>query len=587
MKLLQALLALFACAFLPLHAASLADLTYATTDGKISITNCDTAAKGKLVIPDTIDGKPVTKIGGDTFRSCASLTSITFQGTAPTVGWEENRGSAFTNVADGAVALVTIEELTSFGASGADWNGLTVDTILTWTTTNEEVSITDCDEAATGELIIPDTIGGKSVTSIGTFAFYKCTGLTSITIPDGVNSIGESSFERCTSLTMIEVGAENLNYTGIDGVLFNKEKTVLHTYPAGKTGDNYAIPDGVTSIGEWAFELCTSLTSITIPDGVTSIGEWAFELCTSLPSITIPDSVTSIGDYAFYECPSLTSITIGNGVTSIGQAAFASCLSLTSITIPDGVTSIRKTAFYNCTSLTSITIPDGVTSIGESAFEFCINLTSITIPDSVTSIGDRAFKNCTSLTSITFLGTAPTVGTDAFSGVANGAEALVTIETLRFFGESGDDWNGLTVSRVSQLEVQLAQMTAERDAAIAERDTRPTAELLATVEAERDARPTQESYDALIAALSLRPTQASFDAVKADRDARPTIGEVKDARLGSVVLQPDGANNNITIRFSIEETDDFRTWTKRDQINEVTVPLEASKRFYRFALENE
>ena len=151
----------------------------------------------------------------------------------------------------------------------------------------------------------------------------------------------------------------------------------------------------------------------------------------------------------------------------------------------------------------------------------------------------------------------------------------MTIEALSSFGEVGSEWNGLTLGSTEappqSLEVQLAQMTAERDAAILE----------------RDARPNQESYDALIAALSLRPTQASFDAVKADRDARPTIGEVKDARLGSVVLQPDGANNNITIRFSIEETDDFRTWTKRDEINEITVPLEVGKRFYRFVLEDE
>ena len=120
----------------------------------------------------------------------------------------------------------------------------------------------------------------------------------------------------------------------------------------------------VTSIGDWAFEYCSSLTSITIPDSVTSIGEGAFCGCDSLTSITIPDSVTSIGDWAFYDCSSLTSITIPESVTSIGNWAFEYCSSLTSITIPDSVTSIGDYAFYFCSSLTSVTFenPNGWTA---------------------------------------------------------------------------------------------------------------------------------------------------------------------------------------------------------------------------------
>ncbi|MDB4546959.1 leucine-rich repeat domain-containing protein [Akkermansiaceae bacterium] len=347
---------------------------------------------------------------------------------------------------------------------------------LTYTTTDGEVTITGCNGAATGVLVIPDAIEGKPVTSIGNFTFFRCS----------------------------------------------------------------------------------SLTSITIGSGVTSIGNYAFADCSSLTSITIPDSVTSIGDEAFTRCSSLTSITIPDGVTSIRNFAFTGCTSLTSITIPDSVTSIGDTAFRSCTSLTSITIPDGVTSIGDDAFRGCTSLASITIPDSVTSIGDQAFLECSSLTSITFQGDAPTVGLNAFSNVANGAVAVVTGENL---GSYASKWNGLTLTNadqsdtIAQLEAELAQMTAERDAAILERDA--------------------------------RPTQESFDAVKAERDERPSWSEVKDARLGSVVLQSDEANDTVKIRFSIEETDDFRTWTKRDEINEITVPLEVGKRFYRFALEDE
>ena len=162
------------------------------------------------------------------------------------------------------------------------------------------------------------------------------------------------------------------------------------------------IEDGVTSIGDWAFYNCKSLTSVTIPNSVTRIGSYAFGGCSKLPSITIPDSVTSIGnECAFGGCSSLTSVTIGNSVTSIELGMFDGCSSLTSIDIPNSVTSIDSVAFYECSSLTSVTIGNGVTSIGDGAFASCTSLTSVTIPDSVTSIGYGAFDSCTSLTSVT------------------------------------------------------------------------------------------------------------------------------------------------------------------------------------------
>ena len=157
----------------------------------------------------------------------------------------------------------------------------------------------------------------------------------------------------------------------------------------------------VTGIGE-----CKA-TDIAIPKKykglpVTSIGNYAFENCTRLTSVVIPDSVTSIGSNAFFSCDSLTSVVIGDSVTSIGDSAFRTCDSLTSVVIPDSVTSIGRYAFENCTSLTSVVIPDSVTSIGSSAFEDCTSLTSVVIPNSVTSIGRYAFYGCTRLTSVTF-----------------------------------------------------------------------------------------------------------------------------------------------------------------------------------------
>ena len=176
-------------------------------------------------------------------------------------------------------------------------------------------------------ITIPD-----SITSIGECAFLQCTNLTSITIPDSVTSISVYAFGGCTSLTSITVDINNQHYASENGVLFNKNKTTLILYLEGKTDTSYSIPDSITTIGDYAFGCCESLTSITIPDSVTSIGEGAFNNCNGLTSITIPNSVTSIGGYAFAFCQCLTSITIPNSVTSINDCTFIECYSLTAIT---------------------------------------------------------------------------------------------------------------------------------------------------------------------------------------------------------------------------------------------------------------
>ncbi len=268
----------------------------------------------------------------------------------------------------------------------------------------------------------------ESVTSIDERAFLYCESLTSITIPEGVTSIGVNAFAMCKSLISINVDEDNTAYSSdADGVLFNKDKTVLVCYPCGKTEEEYTIPatvtavgdnafvtcesltsitipEGVTSIGEYAFLYCESLTSITIPEGVTSLAEGVFTCCESLESIAIPESVTSIDIYAFDRCTSLTSITIPESVTSIDMYAFSCCESLTSVTISESVTSLAEGIFYACTALKSVTIPESVTSIGVGTFTLCESLTSITIPESVTSIGKYAFYYCTSLTDVYYGG---------------------------------------------------------------------------------------------------------------------------------------------------------------------------------------
>ena len=226
---------------------------------------------------------------------------------------------------------------------------------------------------------IPEKMGGKSVTSIGSNAFGGHTNLVNVTIPNSVKNICNDAFSGCTSLTSV------------------------------------TIPNGLTSIGEAAFSGCTSLTSITIPDSVKSIGDEAFSGCTSLKSITIPNGVNEVSYCTFYGCKSLTSVSIPDSVTGIYGGAFSECESLTSIALPNSVTVLEGSAFYGCSNLTSINIPNGVTSIGWSAFSGCTSLSNITLPSSVKSIGYYAFMNCTSLKSIKIPDNVTSIGWWAFS----------------------------------------------------------------------------------------------------------------------------------------------------------------------------
>ena len=294
---------------------------------------------------------------------------------------------------------------------------------FTYTVSDDnKVTITGYTGTAT-DVVIPSAIEGKTVTTIGQSAFWNqtkitsvtipgsvktigagafgsCRGLTSIAIPGSVTYIGSNPFYNCSKLTSIKVDDSNTSYSSVDGVLFNKEQTVLAVYPCGKTGTSYTIPGSVTSIKDNAFRDCLNLTSVEIPGSVTSIGTEAFYNCRRLTSIDIPGSVTSIGDSAFAFCASLTSVTLHHGVTSIGNNAFQDCGGLISIEIPGSVTSIGANAFQYCGGLISIEIPGSVTSIGANAFQYCEGLTSIEIPGSVTSIGTAAFYNCKGLDSI-------------------------------------------------------------------------------------------------------------------------------------------------------------------------------------------
>ena len=380
-----------------------------------------------------------------------------------------------------AVVAITLALVTRLFAETETVNGIT----WTYTVSNGEVSLGGGGSSSPaiststfGAITIPSAIGGKPVTSIGPYAFYKCNGITSVTIPSNVTSIGRVAFYECNNLTNVTIGS---GVTSIgDAAFYYCRALTAVTIPASIMHiENLAFdgtpfynnqPNGLVILGKVVYKIKGSCpANITIPDGVTSISQMAFEYCKGLESITIPDSVTDIGSYAFKDCTSLTSVTIGSGltnitnafgqsgveqftvsenninyravnglllskdakklvagingevtipdsVTSIGDYAFLGRSGLTSITIPDSVTSIGDFSFSICSGLTSMTIGNGVTNIGAYAFQYCNGLTSIIIPDGVTSIGDYAYRNCTNLTSLAIGSGVTDIGHYAFDG---------------------------------------------------------------------------------------------------------------------------------------------------------------------------
>lgn len=216
----------------------------------------------------------------------------------------------------------------------------------------------------------------KVLTKIGKEAFYACSSLTEITLPKKLINIGEDAFGACKALKEIKVEAGNTAFTSIDGVLFNKEKTTLLTFPFANTA-NYQVPVGTTKIAPSAFSECNKLASIQFPNTLIEIGSEAFYKCLKLENITLPNSITAVGEGAFYGCEGLLLAELSKSMTIIPDNLLSKCTKLQKIKIPEGINKIAYQAFSNCSSLTKVEIPSSVNSIEGASFKACESLSEI------------------------------------------------------------------------------------------------------------------------------------------------------------------------------------------------------------------
>ncbi|MCM1043541.1 MAG: leucine-rich repeat domain-containing protein [Corallococcus sp.] len=396
------------CTVCHIHKPS-SGLKFSITGDTASVTGIGSCRDTEIYIPSTYQDKPVTSIASSAFYNCGSLTQITIPDSVTSIG-----SGAF-SACRYVTKIVVPESVTSIGKNAfLACNELVDVTIPENVTVIESMVFCACTKLKS--ITIPE-----GVVSIGDDAFATCRSLTQITVPKGVQSIGIRAFQGCSALTSISLP--------FAGATADATGSTLFAYVFGTTDyqrSNEYVPSTLKTvvidggiIGDYAFALCSNITSITLGDNVTSIGTSAFWNCTALTKLTLGDNVADIGASAFAGCNSLQYTTVNN--TSYGYnvmylesksnptfvAVKATDTNITDCKISSDTKIIYGFAFNGCKNLTNIEIPEGVTMIKSGAFQYCSGLTSITIPQSVTILGDFVFSNCGKLTTINFNGTQP------------------------------------------------------------------------------------------------------------------------------------------------------------------------------------
>jgi len=253
------------------------------------------------------------------------------------------------------------------------------------------------------------------VEKIATSAFEGCRNLQECYLHADVNKIDTGAFANAYSLQGIYVDSENETYCSEDGVLFNKDKTILLQYPAGKQDTSYTIPKGVTTIATGAFSGCQHLKEVFVPEQVTKISDSIFSGSPSIEKITFY-GLKTMGIGVFSDCTNLQKVSISGDLTSLKNESFSGCTSLETITLPNSVQQFGNAAFYGCKSLKQLSMPEQLLTIESMVFEGCSSLQQLTFPETLESIGSWAFHNCKQIEQITLPKSCITVSTGAFSG---------------------------------------------------------------------------------------------------------------------------------------------------------------------------